>query len=521
MVTLASAPNRDKNEPHSNLRAKCHPAWRVGGGSRPRSGRRSEGPHAANTAHGVVERWSAAGGAQCHAVATSKRLVSGGIVGLLACCALTACSGPSSTNGTVTGTVVLSGNISPTVLALYTKVVAWKGHHEAGEAPIRQTNATVLYRGPGHMVGAYQLALSVGRYVLEVGTSPPAGDVTEKTVTVRAGMTVEKNLTALFHAPGSSGLTEAPLHLTALAVGPNGDLYIIDSQRDQVLERHADGSFTLVAGTGAQGFSGDGGPATEADLRLMASSGLAVGNGGLLYIGDSGNMRVRAVFPDGVISTLVGNGSAQSSLMGTPALATGLGPVSGLAFGRYGSLYIAAQDGVAQLSSHVQWVVGSLDPKSLPTCGVNCNPAGEADFVGVSSLAFDAAGDMFCSGGPGSYGVYETAVSGSLSYLGTFRGDGGPAALAEAPDGSVVMSYRGGVVRLAADGATTLINTLAGVLGTQPGGQPNVFIGGDGLAVGPDGTIYVDTNTGNTFTTVSAIIAIPPGEAGPKVLWES
>ena len=70
------------------------------------------------------------------------------------------------------------------------------------------------------------------------------------------------------------------------------------------------------------------------------------------------------------------------------------------------------------------------------------------------------------------------------------------------------------------DGTTTPIITLDGVLGASEG-QPNMFIGGDGLAVGSDGSIYVDTNAGNAFTTVSAIVSVSTTGASPTVLWES
>jgi len=51
-----------------------------------------------------------------------------------------------------------------------------------------------------------------------------------------------------------------PLRPTALAVGPNGNLYVADQSRNQILERLPDGTFVVVAGTGAAGYSGDGGP---------------------------------------------------------------------------------------------------------------------------------------------------------------------------------------------------------------------------------------------------------------------
>jgi serine/threonine protein kinase, bacterial len=283
-----------------------------------------------------------------------------------------------------------------------------------------------------------------------------------------------------------------------------------------------------VAGDGQLGFSGDGRPATEAELRLTAFSGLAVGKDGSLYIGDSGNDRVRAVAPDGRMTTVLGNGKGGGPPTSSAALEASVGPIEGLTIGPEGDLYAAAQKGIVHLTKQgtILWAAGSVTPQLLPPCGASCNPAGESDFAACDSLAFDASGDLFCSGGPGIYAVYEVAAEPpgaagqTLSYVGKFRGDGAPSVLSGAPDGSVVMSYRGGVVRLTADGTTTPITTLDGVLGTGEG-HPNVFIGGDGLAIGPDGSIYVDTNTGNTFTTVSAIVRFSAAGTSPTILWES
>ena len=283
----------------------------------------------------------------------------------------------------------------------------------------------------------------------------------------------------------------------------------------------------MVAGDGRQGFAGDGGPATEAELRLTPFSGLAVGKDGTLYIGDSGNDRVRAVAPDGRITTVLGDGRGGGPPTSSTALQASVGPVEGLVIGPGGDLYAAAQKGIVHLTEQgtISWAAGSVTPQLLPPCGAYCNPAGQSDFAQCASLAFDSAGDLFCSGGAGTFAVYEVAAEPpatgqSLSYVGSFRGDGAPPALSEAADGSVIMSYRGGVVRLPADGTTTPLTTLEGVLGTHDG-HPNLFIGGDGVAVGPDGFIYVDTNSGNAFTTVSAIIRTSAAGTSPTTLWRS
>ena len=64
------------------------------------------------------------------------------------------------------------------------------------------------------------------------------------------------------------------------------------------------GIIRTIAGDGTEGFAGDGGPAARA--RLSLPSGLAFGRGGVLYIADAGNARIRAVAPDGTITTIAG-----------------------------------------------------------------------------------------------------------------------------------------------------------------------------------------------------------------------
>ena len=67
-----------------------------------------------------------------------------------------------------------------------------------------------------------------------------------------------------------------------------------------------EGIITTVAGTGARGFGGDGGPATAA--KLDSPVGLAIDSANNLYIADQGNNRVRRVDADGVITTVAGGG---------------------------------------------------------------------------------------------------------------------------------------------------------------------------------------------------------------------
>jgi RHS repeat-associated protein len=103
-----------------------------------------------------------------------------------------------------------------------------------------------------------------------------------------------------------------------LALNRDGDLFIVDSFNQRVRRVGADGIITTVAGSGAQGFFGDGGPATGA--ALLFPSRVKVGPDQSLYIADNENQRIRRVWPDGTIYSIAGNGQAGFSGDNGPAL---------------------------------------------------------------------------------------------------------------------------------------------------------------------------------------------------------
>ncbi|NDE00551.1 MAG: choice-of-anchor D domain-containing protein, partial [Gammaproteobacteria bacterium] len=98
---------------------------------------------------------------------------------------------------------------------------------------------------------------------------------------------------------------------------------------------------TVIAGTGANGYSGDGGAATSAQLYSQFSVGLAVDATGNVYVADRLNHRIRRIGTDGKISTIAGNGTAGFSGDGGLATAAQLNQPTGLAFDRFGNLYVA------------------------------------------------------------------------------------------------------------------------------------------------------------------------------------
>jgi hypothetical protein len=328
-----------------------------------------------------------------------------------------------------------------------------------------------------------------------------------------------------------SGSYVSPKAPHSLTIAPNGDLLVVDSDRDQILRRLPSGKFQVLAGDGKRGFSGDGGPAVHAELRLDYQAGIAVTRNGTVYFADALNGRIREVLSDGIIKTVAGGGNIPLGTKPVAALsATFGGPFSlfALAIVPNGQLYIGTS-GVYRLSPDgvLHWVVGKLvPPKDLPKGwgGVYSNPAIQSDFMPATRLAFDGKGDLLVAGG-GGWGLYKMTRSGKLLFLETFRGDGYWGSLTEASRGSVVLLYGGGLFRFSSSGAITrigpawtAIDSALGKMSKEP--RQNMFIGGDGVAVSKCGDIYVDTNAGNTFMSVSAILELRPN-GSVVALWKS
>lgn len=141
---------------------------------------------------------------------------------------------------------------------------------------------------------------------------------------------------------GGPGTAAALYWPTALQLDPDGNLYIADTFNHAVRRLAVDGTISTVAGAGVEGDAGDDGPATKA--RLREPFGLALDEDGTLYIADRGNFRVRAVAPDGVIRTVAGTGVEGDSGDGGPATAATFGYLARLALDGDG-LLIADQSG--------------------------------------------------------------------------------------------------------------------------------------------------------------------------------
>ncbi len=286
--------------------------------------------------------------------------------------------------------------------------------------------------------------------------------------------------------------TQAELSFpTALALSSNGDLYIADSGNNRIRMVSPSGVITTVAGTGVAGFSGDGGPAPQAELSFPTA--IALSSTGALLIADGGNRRVREVSPTGTITTVAGNGTLGLSGDGGPATQAGLSEPLGVAAGP-GGIYVADawNDVVRRIlpSGVIETVAGAADGLQFPV-----------------AVALNAAGDIFVA--DWSNRVIEVTPSGAArTVAGTgvagFSGDGGravkaeldrPSGLAVAPNGDLYIADSGNNrVRMVSPNG--IITTIAGtgVAGFSGDGGPAVkaeLNDPEGLAIGPGGGLYI------------------------------
>jgi DNA-binding beta-propeller fold protein YncE len=140
--------------------------------------------------------------------------------------------------------------------------------------------------------------------------------------------------------------TDAAMNMPhELCFDPDGNIYVVerDSHAVRKIDR-ATGTISTVAGTGEPGFSGDGGPATKAQLRIPHS--IAFDGNGDLLICDIGNHRIRRlVLATGIIDTYAGTGETLPTPNGAPLAGTPLNGPRTIVVGADGSLYLALREG--------------------------------------------------------------------------------------------------------------------------------------------------------------------------------
>ena len=292
-------------------------------------------------------------------------------------------------------------------------------------------------------------------------------------------------------------------HPSDVAVDASGNLYIAEVDAHRISKVDTSGIITTVAGNGAGGYSGDGGPATNASLWWP--SGVAVDASGNLYIAEVGNQRIRRVDTSGIITTVAGNGTAGYSGDGGPATNARLCWPSDVAVDASGNLYIADWYNHRIRKVDTSGIITTVAGNGTASYSGDGGPATNASLRYPHGVAVDVNGNLYIA----DYDNHRIRTVDPLGIITTvagngtegYSGDGGPATNARLQYPSGVTVDTSGNLYIA-DRDNHRIRKVS---------LTNTPIGQD-ITVSPISEVTVTfaavTSAGNTTATVSTT---PPG----------
>jgi len=214
---------------------------------------------------------------------------------------------------------------------------------------------------------------------------------------------------------GGQGLTAGRLnHPVAVAFDTAGNMYIANLGGRNIYKwTSATNTLTVFAGNGTTGFSGDGGPATAA--QLADAQGLATYSAGNVYIADTVNNRIRKVSPNGIITTIAGTSRQGYSGDGGPATSAQLYSPTGLAIAKNGTIYVAdTHNSVIRVLTPVFPAISANGVVNAASYQPQVSPGALASVFGI---AFGSATTTAKAPWPTSAGVVTVTVNGQAAPL--------------------------------------------------------------------------------------------------------
>ena len=230
------------------------------------------------------------------------------------------------------------------------------------------------------------------------------------------------------HGPATAARLNAPVDVTT---DTHGNVYIADAFNHAVRKISPAGIITTIAGNGTQGFTGDGGPATNATMNYPWS--VTLDAAGDLFIADEQNNRIRRVDTNGIITTIIGSADTSLSGDGGPASAATLCFPNHIRFDAAGNMYITdfghSRIRKVDMSGNIHTIVG--DGSSIAS-----GDGGPATAAGIKPFGFDfdSDGNMYiCDYDNNKIRKVDTA--GIITTIGGtgapgYSGDGGLATMA-------------------------------------------------------------------------------------------
>jgi len=297
--------------------------------------------------------------------------------------------------------------------------------------------------------------------------------------------------------PATSAYLGYPM---GVAVDSAGNVFIADTGVNRVRKVSTSGVIATVAGNGLGGSSGDGGPATSA--ALGSPLGVAVDAAGNLFI--ASDERIRKVSSDGIIATVAGNGTAGFSGDGRPATAAQLRNPVGVAVDSAGNLFIADKDNLGVRKVATDGTITTVAGNGGFGWFGDGGPATAAGFTQVSGVAVDSAGNLFIASGP----LRKVSPDGIISSPGSTTISNAVVANAVAIDkaGNLFLTFDNSVRLVSPGGSVTTIANLPRPGGPSSVDLPSPA----GVAVDSSGNIFVADVSSNVIRVLRPATAPPP-----------
>lgn len=361
------------------------------------------------------------------------------------------------------------------------------------------------------------------------GSTRTAGSVNAIISTVAGSA---QNYTAGFVNDGIPATSARLSGTPFFAAAPDGSLYIASAGLQQILRVDPNGILRVIAGiNGTAGYNGD--ERTALSAQLSAPFGIVVAPDGTIYFNDFGNRRTRSITPDGMIHTVAGTGVDGFSGDGGPATAARIGAAIQIAYGADGSLYISDSNKHAIRRVGTDGIITTVAGTGARGFSGDGGLATSAQLAFPLGIGTDREGNLFIADSEnrrirkvGVNGIITTiAGDGTGAAAATdVAGDGGPAVLAKIgvdrpgfnldpnglrvdPQGNVFFAD-GGLHRVRKISREGIITSVAGsgavpASPTAPNGDGGAalqapFSGPSDVDFGPDGSLYLANDS--TFT---------------------
>jgi gliding motility-associated-like protein len=244
--------------------------------------------------------------------------------------------------------------------------------------------------------------------------------------------TLAGNGTAGYSGNGGPAVNAQLSNPFEVAADNNGNIYIADAFNNTIRKVNSLGIISTFAGTGVQGYSGDGGPATVATLYRPFY--VTVDNAGNVYFSDQNQIIIRKVNTAGIITTITGNLPGGYSGDGGPLINAQFGDISGIAFDNANNMYITDFINSVIRKVNTTGIISTFAGTGVPGFSGDGGPATAASIRTQSRVAIDNTGNVYIvSHVDNRIRVVNTAGI-ITTYAGTgvagYSGDGGPASAA-------------------------------------------------------------------------------------------